>query len=194
MGRLLLVAIAVVVVPLLVVGSFLPTDYSFETSVVLQASPEKVRQALFPQRNWLQWANWQAFDPSVENEFSGHAGQEGEAWRWSSSGRFNGAQVLRTIAEDRLIYDVRINGSEDDGFNGERELRWTTEPEGTRLYWKETVAIGGRPFGGYIRALVRSGMRDYAEQSLTRLQTKFAASDPTEEGLPETKAVESSKL
>lgn len=175
MRRWFLTIVGIVTLPFLFIGFFLPTDYTFETSAVMTASPEEVRAAVAPMRSWLIWANWQEIDPSVQHEFSGSAAVVGETWVWRSSGRFNGTQVLRAVHDQSLEYDLRLNGSVDDGFNGERRLRWQQTDEGTRLFWQETVTVGGRPVGGYIRALVRNGMREYAERGLVRLQRNFDA-------------------
>ena len=78
----LLVLIVVAVVVVLALASAKPDTYNLQTSVVINAKPEKVFAMINDLNNWTKWSPWEAMDPEMKRAVTGSTKGVGQVYEW----------------------------------------------------------------------------------------------------------------
>ena len=63
--KTLLSIVIVLIIVVVVVGLFLPTSYTVERSIVIDAPPAKIHRYVGDLNNWNSWEPWREGDPSL---------------------------------------------------------------------------------------------------------------------------------
>lgn len=93
-GILLLAAILFV----LIAGLFVPKDYHFERSIVIQAPREIIWQNISQFRNFEKWDPWSSKDPAMSRTIEGTDGTVGAVYRWKGNKEVgSGSQTIMAL-------------------------------------------------------------------------------------------------
>ena len=63
--KTLISTIVILIVIVVVVGLFLPTSYTVERSIVIDAGPSQIHKYVGDLNNWNSWEPWSEGDPSL---------------------------------------------------------------------------------------------------------------------------------
>ena len=80
----LIVVVVLVVLSAVVAGLMLPTEYSIEERVTIQADVAKVHEFVGELTKWKEWAPWEQEDPSIVTTFGATTTGVGASQTWTS--------------------------------------------------------------------------------------------------------------
>lgn len=125
---------------LLLVGLFLPKEFSLQRSTVIDAPAAVV----FEQVNNLEknqaWMPWNKLDPTMKVTFGDVTVGEGASYSWTSDKSGDGTLTIKeSVPNERIVNDL------DFGEGGPSEGRWTFEETGggTKVTWAMVGAADG---------------------------------------------------
>jgi hypothetical protein len=171
------IAIALVFAVLVTVGVglALPRAWSLERSIVIARPAAMIYPYLFDLRRWQEWSVWtRAMDPQVRHTYEGPQDGVGAKWLWL--GPKMGRGQLEITAADPVSGIELAQALESNEVNARGALRFSVEPEGTRVTWRDE---GTLPLGaGLFRGMVETRLGEHFEASLEKLRR-------TVEALPE---------
>jgi hypothetical protein len=174
-GIKILLGIVCVLAVCVIVVLILPSQWSVESSVVIDAPPERIHPLVEDLHRWPDWTAPAQADRSLEYEYSGPEKGVGAEQRWSSSA---GRGHTRILSSDPAT-GVRLETAFlSDEINSESSLTYAVEGDKTRVTWQGTgklVPVVGALFLSSIEAGVENFYRDALEQ----LKKLAEASGPT---------------
>ena len=99
------------VVLLVAVAFLLPSTYSAERSMIINAPAEKVFPLIANQKEWKRWSVWNQRDPNMELSYSGPESAAGSKWAWKSKSEGNGGMEWSAVeANKRVGYILTMEG------------------------------------------------------------------------------------
>ena len=69
---------------LIIISFFLPSEITSETSAVIEKPPRMVFEMVNNPRNWKSWSAWDNMDPDMKSYFDGEESGVGSSHRWES--------------------------------------------------------------------------------------------------------------
>jgi uncharacterized protein YndB with AHSA1/START domain len=139
----LLGALVGLVVLLLVVGFFLPSNFKVERSVVINAPAERVYGLIAAPREWKRWSVWCERDPNMIIDYTGSESGAGAAWSWKSETEGNGEmEFTQATPPERVVYELRFP---EMGMQSTGVLTVAPADGGVRVNWTNEGDVGGNP-------------------------------------------------
>jgi uncharacterized protein YndB with AHSA1/START domain len=143
-----LAVVGTIVLAFIVAGIFLPSRYTVQRSVVINASANKVYNLVVEPRQWTNWSVWSMRDPNMRVTYKGPPFGMGARWEWVSKSEGSGSMEFTRVEPDRVVeyalsfadYNLRSTGT------------LTLEPAGTatRITWVLSGDVGGNPLKHYL--------------------------------------------
>lgn len=136
MFRKILLALALLVAAVLIIGAFQPATYRVTRSVVIVAPAP----AIFPDVNdlhrWRDWSPYEKVDPAMQRAFEGPASGVGAVYSWAGNNDVGSGKM--TIVESRASELIRIKLEFFKPMAGQGEAVFTFVPEAgaTRVTWE----------------------------------------------------------
>ncbi len=130
---ILLGLIALILITALLVG----TGWTYEKSIVINASPDKV---------WLHtntlaannaWSPWIEKDPNIKQQMSGTDGTPGATYSWQSDEKSvgEGSQTITGVTE-KSSFNSRVDFIKPFKGTGNASVLLTPEGSGTKVTWR----------------------------------------------------------
>lgn len=176
-ARIAVTALAGVVLLYFALGSFLPTNWSVETSRRLQAEPAAVLPLVTDFGTWESWtavAGTERADTKVEVD--GEKGTVGHAIRWRSN-QNEAALRLSAVHTDGIDYEFlsRLGKEGEARVRGRGSLRVTAIDGGSEIRWKDEILLDGLAERWFAWFGAQQEMQSrFQESSLAKLQMRFA--------------------
>lgn len=117
----------------LIVAAFLPKEFTYERSIVINKPRAVVFDYIKFIKNQDNYGKWQLMDPDMQKAYEGTDGTVGFRYSWDSEEMGKGAQTITEIVEGD-----RIATSLDFGFGEPASSLMTTSEEGagqTKVTW-----------------------------------------------------------
>ena len=124
-----LVGIAVLLVA---VGFLLPSTYSAQRSVTINASAEKVFPLVANHKEWKRWSVWNQRDPNMQMTYSGPEMAAGSKWSWKSKSEGNGGMEFSAVEQNKRVGYILTM---EDMTPATGELKFTPDGTGTKVTW-----------------------------------------------------------
>jgi uncharacterized protein YndB with AHSA1/START domain len=147
-----LAVVGAIVLAFVVAGLFLPSRYTVQRSIVINASANKVYNLVVEPRQWTNWSVWSQRDPNMKVTYKGPPFGMGAKWEWVSKSEGSGSMEFTHVEPDRVVeyaltfpeYNMRSNGN------------LTLEPAGTatRITWTLSGDVGGNPVKHYLALMM----------------------------------------
>jgi hypothetical protein len=175
--RIAVVALAGMVLLYFALGSFLPKNWSVETSRQMAAQPSEVLPLFADFGTWQSWAavaGTERADTKVEVE--GKAGEAGHAIRWRSN-QNEASMRLATVRDDGVDYEFfsRLGKDTEARLRGRGSLRATKTDAGCLVTWKDEILLDGLAERWFAWFGAQQEMQQrFQESSLSKLQMRFA--------------------
>jgi carbon monoxide dehydrogenase subunit G len=135
MLKIVLLALAFVVVAFLVVAALQPAEFRITRSARVVAPAATVFDELNDFHKWEAWSPWARIDPKAKNSFSGPAAGVGAGFAWV--GNSQAGEGRMTITESRPNELIRIKLEFLKPFAATNLTEFTLAPEaaGTAVTW-----------------------------------------------------------
>ncbi len=144
-----------ILVLLLLVGFLLPSNYSAQRSVTVNAPAEKIFPFIANTKEWKRWTVWNQRDPKMQITYSGPESGTGAKWSWKSKSEGNGSMEFTAIEPSkRLAYSLQMQ----DMTPSLGDITLAPSGNGTKVTWVMNGDAGMNPlfrwFGFFIDKLV----------------------------------------
>lgn len=177
MLKKILIFLVVIVVALAAFGFLLPSSYSVERSVVIEAQPAAVFPYLNNLRRWEEWTPWTTEKhPKMEMSYSGPEEGVGAKSSWTDPESGNGELVItQSDPEKGIVYDLLFEGySKSEG-----SIQMEENPAGVRVTMTMEGDIGNNPFARYVGLFMDSLLGKDFEEGLAKLKSIVEKGKPT---------------
>jgi uncharacterized protein YndB with AHSA1/START domain len=143
-----LAVIGIVALSLLAVGYFLPSKFSVQRSVVINAPAKKIYDYVVEPRKWTEWSAWTRRDPDMRITYFGPPFGMGAKWSWASKTEGSGSMEFVRVEPDRSIeYALSFP---DFGMRSMGTFRLEPDGNATRVTWTNAGDIGDNPLKRYL--------------------------------------------
>lgn len=148
--KIVIIAVAVILGLLIVVGLFLPTTMSVEKSIVIDAPPNVPYSQVINLRNMPKWDPWSKIDTTMETVYEGPIAGVGAKRSWKSNDDQVGIGSM-TIIKDEPFSNVEVElDFGDQGLATSYYKFESTEKGKTKVTWGFNSDIDIPIFGGYL--------------------------------------------
>ena len=130
MLKIILLALAVVIVAFAVVVAMQPAEFRVARSTTMSAPPQVIFAQVDDLRKWETWNPWQKKDPAMKLNFAGPAAGPGASYAWV--GNKDVGEGRLTIIESRPNDLVRIKLEFMKPFAATNIATFTFKPEGNQ--------------------------------------------------------------
>ena len=144
-----------IVVVLLAVGFLLPSTYSAQRSVTINAPAEKVFPLVANQKEWKRWSVWNQRDPNMLMTYSGPEMAAGAKWSWKSKSEGNGGMEFSAVEPNKRVGYILTM---EDMTPATGDLKFTPDGAGITVTWDMNGNAGMNPvfrwFGVFMDKLI----------------------------------------
>ena len=148
--KIFLGAIVVLVLGFVLVGFALPSQYSVERQLVINAPPERIYPLVAAPKRWMQWSIWTRRDPAMSIAYFGPESGTGAGWRWDSHTEGRGEMTFTSADPARgLSYKLYFP---DYNSTSTGDFLLAAEGNGTRVTWSNQGDLGNNPLMHYMAA------------------------------------------
>jgi uncharacterized protein YndB with AHSA1/START domain len=163
-----LVALGSLMLLVVGVGIFLPSEFEVQRSIEISAPPDKVYDYVVDTRQWKNWTVWNRRDPNMRIVYSGPPFGMGAKWSWDSKTEGRGMMEFTRVEPNRRV-EYRLQFPE---FNMTSSGAVVLEPSGTgtRVTWTNMGDTGSNPLKHYLSAMMDRMVGPDFEQGLANLK------------------------
>ncbi|MFA7325657.1 MAG: SRPBCC family protein [Candidatus Kapaibacterium sp.] len=170
--KIVIIAVAVILGLLIVVGLFLPTTMSVEKSIVIDAPPNVPYSQVTNLRNMPKWDPWSKIDTTMETVYEGPIAGVGAKRSWESKDDQVGTGSM-TITKDEPFSNIEVElDFGDQGFATSYYKFDVMDNGKTKVTWGFNSDVDIPIFGGYLCLLIELKIeKDYVKglESLKKL-------------------------
>lgn len=176
MLKKILIALAILVVLVVVVGLVLPGTYRVERSTLIHAPPEVIHGFVADLERWREWTPWRPESTAgTQWMFGGSRGGVGAVRSWSGEHGVGTLSLTRSDPRMGVAYDTSLEGGR---YLMHGRISFTPSDAGTRVTWAEEGSVGANPFMHYLLPLIESRLGARFDEGLAQLQKRAEASPP----------------
>jgi uncharacterized protein YndB with AHSA1/START domain len=152
----ILFALVGVIVLLLVVAIFLPSEYKVSRSIEINQPDSVVFEKVVNYNHRASWDPWISMDPEAKTTISGPVGEPGSTWSWEGKETGKGRMTILKVEDNQLIQS-KLEFLEPQ--TGESDITWMFKPAagGTQVTWQFSGTADypiGRYFGLFMDSMV----------------------------------------
>ncbi|MEM1060286.1 MAG: SRPBCC family protein, partial [Verrucomicrobiota bacterium] len=139
------------VLVVVVVGLFLPTNYTVTRSVTIQAPPEAVWPFINDLRKWKVWSPWEEEDPTIVTTLGEPVQGEGANMSWTGQTGNGRMVVTDVVPNEALVTELYMTEGQDPASGS-----FVIEPEGgaSRVDWSLAGEVPVPVLGGYVATFI----------------------------------------
>ena len=165
----ILIGIGALIVALLIIGMFLPKQYTVERSIIIDAQPEDIYADVVNLREWKNWGVWFKRDPNMVVSYSGPDRAIGMRSSWKSETEGDGEMEITQLEHNKKVVYRLYFPEFDMGSTGVFEF--VSSPEGTMVTWRDEGEVGNNPIDRYFVLMMDSFIGPDFEMGLENLKT-----------------------
>jgi hypothetical protein len=164
------IGLAVIIVLLLVISFFLPSNIHVERSLEIKASPDTVYGMVADLKKWGQWSPWHKMDPNIVITYGEKTEGLGASYSWTSdhSDVGNGRMVIsEAVPGEKIKLEMYFMESKDPAFGG-----WIFEKtnEGVKATNTMDMNAGMNPVMRIMGLMMDSMVGEHFEDGLNNLK------------------------
>lgn len=169
-----LLALAILVAALAVIGLFLPATYHVERTVTIQASPDRIYPYISAFRRWPEWIAWTTNKyPDMAVKFGETDTGVGAGYSWTGKSSGNGAIRFTALEPGKSIgYHLDF---EQGKYLSEGVITLVAEGGATKATWTNGGNLGNNPFSRWFGLLMDSMMGPDFEAGLQNFKVRVEA-------------------
>ena len=168
----ILIGVAVVLVLLVVVGLLLPTEYTIEERVTIQADSAKIHEQIGDLTRWQEWAPWVEEDPSIVTTFGEKTTGVGASQTWTSDSGDGELTFTACDPATGIEYDMAFIMDETRA-PATCAMKYVAAGEGTEVVWTMNGDEGDfmpPVIAGYMTVFMKGSISSMFQQGLTKLK------------------------
>jgi uncharacterized protein YndB with AHSA1/START domain len=143
-----LAVIGAIALALVAAGIFMPSKFSVQRSIAINAPPKKIYDLVVEPRQWPRWSAWNQRDPQMKITYKGPPFGMGARWEWASKTEGAGNMELTRVEPDRAVeYSLFMP---DFGMRSTGAFRLEPEGAATKVTWIIAGDVGGNPLKHYL--------------------------------------------
>ena len=136
----------------LVAGLAIPSTFSVQRSIEINAAPGKIYDLVVEPRKWKEWSVWTRRDPDMRITYSGPPFGMGARWSWVSKSEGNGNMEFTRVEPDRVVeYALSFP---DFGMKSGGAIRLEPAGNATRVTWTNSGDVGANPFKHFLAMMM----------------------------------------
>ncbi len=159
-----------------VVGFLLPSNYTVERAISIDAPTEQVFNTISDLNTWPEWSPWQkASDPTLIYTFSGAPGEAESKLAWKGDNVGEGEIILTQMnPADGVFYELWAGGQ----IGAKGRVRFLDKGDTlTRVGFEYSAELGWNPMQRFAGLFADGQVGPQFEQSLLRLKTQLEKVD-----------------
>ena len=160
-------ALAVLIVLFIVVGLFLPTQYTVTRTQMIQAKPAAIHTHVNDLTKWEAWTPWKDGDPSLVITQGKKTSGVGASQSWSGKDGNGSLTFTKSSKKEGIDYDLTFN---DGKFKGTAFIQYRDMGGNTQVNWTMTGDMEVPVVGGYLAMTMDSMVGDMFQNGLTKLK------------------------
>ena len=166
--KTLLSIVIILIVIVVVVGLFLPTSYTVERSIVIDAPPAKIHEYVGDLNNWDSWEPWREGDPTIVITKGEKTKGVGASQSWVGDSGDGALTFTKDSPTEGIEYDLVF----DDGtYASQSAMKYSPLEDGeTEVTWTMTGDMGTPVIGGYFVLMMDSMVGKMFDKGLANLK------------------------
>lgn len=166
--RTILSVVIVIIVVVVVVGLFLPTSYTVERSVVIDAPPAEIHKYVGDLNRWDAWEPWKEGDPSIVVTRGEKTKGVGASQSWVGNSGDGALTFTKDSQTQGIEYDLVFDGGT---YVCQSAMLYSPLEDGeTQVTWTMTGDMGTPVVGGYFALMMDSMVGEMFDKGLSNLK------------------------
>lgn len=167
--KTLLSTIIVIIVVVVVVGLFLPTSYTVERSIVINASPNRIHEYVGNLENWNFWEPWREEDPTIVITHGEKTKGVGASQSWVGESGDGALTFTKVSATEGITYDLVFDGGT---YVCQSAMVYDPLEDGeTKVTWTMSGDMGTPVIGGYFAMMMDAMVGETFDKGLSNLKS-----------------------
>ena len=162
-----LVILASLIGIFILVGLFLPSQYTVVRTETIQAPPAIIHSHVNDLKKWEAWAPWKEEDPSLVVTIGTIDSGVGASQSWVGKDGNGSLTFTKSSPEQGIDYDLSFN---DGMYKCEAFLHYDRQGEGSLVTWQMNGDMDIPVIGGYFATMMDSMAGPMFERGLTKLK------------------------
>ena len=160
--------IVTVVLVLVIVGLFLPTNYAVSRSVVISSEASHVHEYVNNLEKWEAWEPWKEADPTIVTTLGEKTFGVGASQSWTGAEGSGSLKFISSSPTEGVAYDLYFDNQSEkcDG-----AMMYETEENNTKVIWKMSGDMNMPIAGGYLACMMDEMVGPMFERGLDKLKT-----------------------
>ncbi|GAA0857286.1 SRPBCC family protein [Aliiglaciecola litoralis] len=163
-----LIGLLFIVVTLMIIGLFLPSKYSVERSIVINAPANEIYPQLVDLRKWRQWGVWFERDLQMSITYTGPDNEVGMKSSWKSDTEGDGEMTITALVPNKQVTYHLYFPAFEMGSTGELVLQ--EQASSTTVTWRDSGDVGNNPVNRYFALVMDSMIGPDFQQGLKNLK------------------------
>jgi len=161
-------AIIIFIVIVVVVGLFLPTSYTVERSVVIDAAPTQIHKYVGDLNNWSAWEPWMEGDPTIIVTQGEKTKGIGASQSWVGDSGDGALTFTKDSPTEGIEYDLFFD---DGAYVSQSAMVYDPLEDGeTKVTWTMSGDIGAPVIGGYFALMMNAMVGEMFDKGLSNLK------------------------
>jgi len=180
--KIILGVIAIILMVIIIIGLFLPSEVNVERSVTIHAQPSDIHPYVNDFRNWSGWTAWAKRDTNITNIYEGPETGAGSIYKWSGNEEAGSGMLTMTKSDSNqgIWYDMSM---EDGQFLSKGSISYKPKGDSTAVTWSYQAEAGGNIIFKYVMVFFKPYIEhdfDVGLRDLKKLvESDSGASDST---------------
>ncbi len=149
----LIALLIIIIVLFIVIGIFLPKDYTVSRSVVIDASSQQIHPYLNNLNNWPKWSPWAENDPTLKVTVGDISSGVGASQSWVGKDGDGSLVITGSNPQKGLDYDLEFNQGQ---FQCKSDFEYVPDGQNTQVVWEMKGRVDTPVLGGYFAAKMDS--------------------------------------
>ncbi len=168
--KTLFTVVFVLVVLILVVGILLPSSYTIERSIVIEAPPEEVHTYVGDLKKWGEWTPWKEDDPTIIVTYGEKTKGVGASQYWVGDSGTGSLTFTQDSPASGVEYDLTFDGGT---YECRSAMQYNSLSDNeTEVTWTMAGDMGQSIVGGYLVLMMDSMIGDMFDKGLSNLKNK----------------------
>jgi hypothetical protein len=151
-AKKILWTVVIVLGLVIIVGLFLPGDYTVTRTVEISALPSDIHDYVGDLKRWPEWSPWKKADPTIEIMLGAITTGVGASQSWTDKSGGGSLTVTQSDSQTGIAYDLFF-----DEYPCQAKMSYEAVGPKTRVDWEMSGEAGMPVVGGYF-ALMMDGM------------------------------------
>ena len=167
--KTLLSTIIVIIVVVVVVGLFLPTSYTVERSIVINAPPSRIHEYVGNLENWNSWEPWREEDPTIVITHGEKTKGVGASRSWVGESGDGALTFTKDSPTEGIAYDLVFDGGT---YVCQSAMVYDPLEDGeTKVTWTMSGDMGTPVIGGYFAMMMNAMVGETFDKGLSNLKS-----------------------